>query len=230
MLRRKGQTIKSGSREIIGHIIDICEQEAANECLKLPLKAKTKRAALYAGVGESSIKRIKGELFEKNRHSPDRPLKSPGKKRPRASVVSKVDDFDFQVIRNTIEEFYLTLKRVPTCSQLLQKIREKIEFPWGRRTLNSFLKKKGFVWRKCKNKRKILMERPQIMQWRLHYLRAIKKYQQENRTIIYQDETWLDNDMTVRKCWQSDEHKIFGVPSGMRSGGKYFIPLVLKIC
>ena len=223
MNRRKGQTLRSGAREIILNVTQRCEEEAINKAFKIPLHAPTKRAAFYTGVGETTIKKIKREHQDRMQNEPDALLKSPGKKRHRPDICEKIDDFDFQVIRRTIEDCYLVDKRVPTCQQLVAKIRQKIDFPYGRRSLNRLLKKNGFFWRKCKNKRKVPMERPQIMHWRLLYLRALKKYQNEEKSIIYIDETWVDNDMTVKKCWQSDVHKVFGVTSGIRSTGRLIV-------
>lgn len=38
---------------------------------------------------------------------------------------------------------------------------------------------------------------------------------------IYIDETWLDNDITVNKCWQNEQ--VFGVTSNMRSSGRLIV-------
>jgi hypothetical protein len=65
------------------------------------------------------------------------------------------------------------------------------------------------------------MEQPEIMDWRLKYIHTLKIYQEENRLIIYLDETWLDNDMTVKKWWQSNE--VFGAKGGIRSSGRLII-------
>ncbi|XP_050293624.1 uncharacterized protein LOC126734134 [Anthonomus grandis grandis] len=65
------------------------------------------------------------------------------------------------------------------------------------------------------------MEKPHILHWRYKYIHAIWKYRQENRNIIYMDETWVDNDLTVGKCWQSSD--IFGVPSNISSTGHLIV-------
>jgi hypothetical protein len=52
-------------------------------------------------------------------------------------------------------------------------------------------------------------------------LNTLKIYQEENKLIIYLDETWLDNDMTVKKWWQSNE--VFGAKGGIRSSGRLII-------
>jgi hypothetical protein len=36
------------------------------------------------------------------------------------------------------------------------------------------------------------------------YLRAIRRFRERGHHIIYIDETWIDNNLTVQKCWQSE--------------------------
>lgn len=219
MKRQRGKTLHHEAREVIANVIKICDEEAANKAFKLPITSKTERAALYTGVGRSTIVRIRKENEERMRNDPQKPLSSPGKKRPRPSIIDKVDNFDFSIIRRTIEEFYLELKVVPTTDKLLTKLREKIDFPYGRDSLRLLLKANGFHWRKSQNKRKILMEKPNILHWRYKYIRDIRKFRAENKNIIYLDETWVDNDLTFKKCWQSES--VFGVVSNISSTGMY---------
>lgn len=138
--------------------------------------------------------------MERLRTNPETPLQSPSGKRPRLRIQEKIDDFDFGVIRRMIEKFYLELKVVPTTKKLLEKLRKENIFPYTRDSLRRLLKANGFHWKKCQNKRKILMEKPHILHWRYKYLRAIKKYREQNRNIVYIDETWVDNDLTFKKC------------------------------
>lgn len=46
-------------------------------------------------------------------------------------------------------------------------------------------------------------------------MRAIRKFRSENKNIVYLDETWIDNDMTFKKCWQDNE--VFGVTGSIRN-------------
>lgn len=134
---------------------------------------------------------------------PSKKLSTPKKKK--AGTLVKVDDFDRQVIRNVIQDFYLVRKQVPTAPKLLAAIKEKIEFPYKLTSLRRLLKQMGFKWKKSQAKRKVLIERPSIVAWRSKYLKAMKFHRQENRTIVYLDETWVDNNLTFKKCWQSDD-------------------------
>ena len=62
-----------------------------------------------------------------------------------------------------------------------------------------------FKWKRFGTKRKILIEHPDIVYWRSKYLRTMKKYRDERRNIIYIYETWMDNNLTFSKGWQSND-------------------------
>ncbi|KAF8764364.1 hypothetical protein HNY73_022443 [Argiope bruennichi] len=62
----------------------------------------------------------------------------------------------------------------------------------------------NFRWKKCANKRKFLIERPDIVFWRNNYLRKMRQYRKSKCQIVFIDETWVDSNLTFRKCWQSD--------------------------
>jgi hypothetical protein len=48
------------------------------------------------------------------------------------------------VIRNTIQEFYIQEKKVPTIPKLLPIIKKKIHFRWGCKSLERNVKSLGF--------------------------------------------------------------------------------------
>jgi transposase len=199
--RKKGKTIHSEAREIIRHVIRECDEEARAGEIKIDVAKRNLRVSNYTGVSERTVSRIRRECLKAG----DSRLSSPGKHRPKpASRKAELDSFDGQVIRNTVRDFYLIEKKVPTCSKLLTAIKEKIDFPWCAETLRKILKQMGFEWKKCINKRKILMEGPHILDWRFKYLSSIRKAREEGKQIIYLYETWVDNTLTFKKCWQSD--------------------------
>lgn len=92
---------------------------------------------------------------------------------------------------------------MPTCKKLLPVLRDKINFRWSEWSLRQILKEMGFKWRKCGSKRKLLIERPDIVNWRFEYLRDIRKLRGQNKKIFYIDETWIDSNLTFQKCWKS---------------------------
>jgi hypothetical protein len=74
-----------------------------------------------------------------------------------------VDDFDKCVIRNTIQDFCIQEKRVPTIPKVVPIMKQKIHFHWGCTSLEGVAKSLGYKWRKCQSKRKIIMERADIV-------------------------------------------------------------------
>ena len=120
------------------------------------------------------------------------------------STKIEIDAFDEDVIRRTIHDMILRKVALPTLKDLLETLSEKIGFTGKRETLRVILKNLGFTWKKCVDNRKILIERSDIIQNRIHYLKQIKKFREEGRTIVYTDETYVHAAHTIKKCWQID--------------------------
>ncbi|PSN42838.1 hypothetical protein C0J52_14396 [Blattella germanica] len=81
-----------------------------------------------------------------------------------------------------------------TCvsNSLVRKIDAKAE---SRKYLRKLVRKLDFKWKKCLSKRKLLIEKPEIVPWCA------------KRPVIYPDETckYIHASHTVGICWQSDE-------------------------
>lgn len=200
-LNKKGKTIHSEAREIVRKVIQECDEEATRNTVKFAIKQANKRISNYTGISERTVTRIRKESSEAGESS----LTTPGKNRPRPAIRNVTcDSFDINVIKMVIHNFYVVEKKVPTCKKLLANIRDKIQFPWGEQSLRRLLKRIGYQWKKCNNRRKVLIERPDIVDKRFHYLRKIREYRRESRQIIYIDESWVDANLTFRKCWQSE--------------------------
>jgi hypothetical protein len=160
---------------------------------------------------------------------PDNRLPSPGKKRRRISrYVVHADDFDKCAIRNTILDFYVQEKRVPAISKLLPIIKEKIHFPWGSKSLGRIVKRMGFMWRKCQSKRKILIDRADTVEWRSKYHVKMNQYREEGCSILSDEESWVNGNVTFRKCRQSDD--VMGIQANVNSGNRFEVGLHLDTC
>jgi transposase len=167
-----GATIRSKERELIRHVIECCDTEAQNKNLLIPVGKASERAAKYYKVSQCTIKKIRKE----GKAHPNEVLNAPGKKRKRPENRNAVvDNFDRRIIQNVMQDFYVNLKTVPTCKKILPILKEKIDFNWSEWTLRRISKDMGFQWKKCCSKRKILIERPDIVNWRCNYLQKIKK-------------------------------------------------------
>ncbi len=57
----------------------------------------------------------------------------------------------------------------------------------------------GYIWKKVQNKRVVLLERADIVDWRSRYLVQMKHFREEGRELFYLDETWIDSNLTTRK-------------------------------
>jgi hypothetical protein len=49
---------------------------------------------------------------------------------------------------------------------------------------------------------KLLVERRAIIDWRCRYLIKMRQVREKLKNIFFIDETWVDSNLTYRKCWQ----------------------------
>jgi hypothetical protein len=155
-----------------------------NILLSVPITKATARAAKYCNVSSRTIQRIRNES---NNCVVDGELSTPGKTRKRPNVRNaEIDDFDRRVIKDVTEDFYLQQKVVPTCKKLLPVLKERINFDWKVTTLRRILKEMVFRWKRCGYRRKILIERENIVNWRCAYLQQIRKFRETGKPVC----TW----------------------------------------
>lgn len=88
---------------------------------------------------------------------------------------------------------------------LQQVLLEKINYQGSPTHLRRTLKQLGFRWKKTQTNRRILMERPDIIASRINYLRQVKRFREEGRTVVYTDETFIHSSHTTRLSWQSED-------------------------
>jgi hypothetical protein len=60
----------------------------------------------------------------------------------------------------------------------------------------------GFTWKHSVSKRKVLVERRDIIDWRCRYLIKMHQAREKMKNIFFIDETCMDSNLTFRKCWQ----------------------------
>ncbi|GBL84727.1 hypothetical protein AVEN_191168-1 [Araneus ventricosus] len=195
------KAFRSCSKKILYNFVKFCDQEPENEKLIAPIPHPTKRASQIAGVSVSTVKKIRresgGQLIT-NFTFP--------RKKVKKDIFEKIsiDEFDCSIIRRTVHDFYVKLKKVPSLNKLLPVLKETMNFIWNKETLRQILHKIGFKWKRCQNKRKVLFEREDILK-RTQFLRNIKIFRTEGRPMVYIDETWIDSNLTFNKCWQSED-------------------------
>ncbi|KAJ8914851.1 hypothetical protein NQ315_014864 [Exocentrus adspersus] len=76
----------------------------------------------------------------------------------------------------------------------------------SRSSLYKFMKQINFRYLK-RNRKSVMIERDDIVRWRVDYLTSIKKFRSEGRPIYYLDETWLNEGHTKEKVWVDNNIK-----------------------
>lgn len=211
----KKHVIHSRERNIIGNVLEACLQEKECGELLAPLKSPQKRTSVYTKCALRTVGRIAAEKHT----SPEGKLVSPKKRPGRQRTL--VDDFDRGVICRLIENFYVRRKITPSVPKILQAVKQSIDFKLGRESLRKLMREMGFRWAKSQNGRKVLIERQNIVDWRGKYLQQIKAFREKNYEIFFLDETWLDTNLVMGKCWQGPG--VMGVTSSASGSGRYIV-------
>ena len=79
----------------------------------------------------------------------------------------------------------------------------------------------GYRWKKTKDNRKVLIERPNIVALRLTFYKRKKELEDIGYELVYTDETWIDTAYTAKKCWQGEDTP--GVISPMNRGQRIIV-------
>ena len=154
------------------------------------------KTAEMTGVSKATISRIRKEKRDTGvLGSPTRMKRGPYK---------GLDDFDKAVIRNKFVEFYTVRKQLPTLSMLHATLVQDIQFPGSVETLRMLVKQMGYKWRKTRDNRKVLIERPNVVAQRLAFYKKKKEFEERGLELVFIDETWVDTSYTSKYCWQGD--------------------------
>ena len=92
-------------------------------------------------------------------------------------------------------------KEIPTLNKIKEELlKGNTEFDGCLESLRKVLFKIGFRFMKVDG-RKFLMERSDVVASRAEFLREIKRFREQGANIVYLDETWINQNYTVQKCW-----------------------------
>ncbi|CAH2247148.1 jg416, partial [Pararge aegeria aegeria] len=121
------KNITNEVRDIILKVKEFMDEEKRMQVPIIPLSKVYVRVSAATGVSERTVLNIVKEarLVEQGLLDPDT-LKRAPKKRVRTKGKIEVSEFDLQVIRRKIHEFYAFKKEVPTINKLLQILRDDI--------------------------------------------------------------------------------------------------------
>lgn len=159
------------------------------------------KTAKATNVSSKTVRRVIQQASE----SGPNPFTSPVYKKRTQPVRDKLDDFDKECIRREILAFY-ERGEVPTLRELLKKVKEEpVSYTGGETTLRTIVREIGFKYSKVGSGRAIIMEKGDIVVKRNKYLRLKDKNRNSSpskrRPEVYLDETWVNQNECVAKCW-----------------------------
>ncbi|CAH2102996.1 unnamed protein product [Euphydryas editha] len=211
----KGKTYRGGDRNIILKVVRFFEKEKQNGSPIIPVQRALDRASEATGVSIRTLRNIKNEAKKLRSTTPtpgtsadtqEVKLNTPKKKKPSGKKL-EIDDFVICAIRNIVESFYSVKKEIPTLEKILNVAKTELNFPGQKTTLRKILKEKlSYKFKKFKNIRDFLVQKPDRAAWRAKYLRRLKENDElgaDKKLVTYVDETWVHSDYTVAKCWQN---------------------------
>lgn len=117
--------------------------------------------------------------------------------------LDKLDNFDKELIKKTVFDLFNKNECV-TLRKLKAFLAKNCDLEISKYKLWKTLHELGFRYKKLSGNRKCLVERTDIVNQRINYLRTIKKKREEGFIPVYLDETWVDTHHTSSHQWTSD--------------------------
>ncbi|XP_022178621.1 uncharacterized protein LOC111039411 [Myzus persicae] len=172
-------------------VIDLYKTKKANEP-NILFKQLIRELMSETGLGKNSIEKIISEY--KTRKT----VSSPNMNKIRPKIFNRMEDFDKNAIRQIVHTFWRN-RDPPTLNKIVIAVSEDDSLPTIKRTtMYALLKELNFEYTKRK-RNGYLTERKDLIVWRRNYLRSIKAYREEGRTLYYLDETWCNADDCSQK-------------------------------
>jgi len=126
---------------------------------------------------------------------------SPSKKKKSTSINDTFDDFIKNSIRQKIHTFWIK-RKIPSFHKILKAIKCDPDLPnISQASLKRSLKELNFEYFNTKNQKLGLIEGEDIVLWRRKYIRDIRRYRSESRTIYYLDELSVYVDDCTSNDW-----------------------------
>ena len=119
------------------------------------------RTAMACGVDLCTVQRIVNEAIKSLKTSNCVTLASPSKKHVREKPVTGFDDLDKNLLRRKVFELYQK-REYPTVKKPVVIMRDAIGVQGSQTSLIRVLKEMGFIYKKCGDGRKFLMERKDV--------------------------------------------------------------------
>lgn len=189
--QRLSAAFSQTEKKIILNVFDFLKKEN----FAGSIRSLVDRCSAMTGVGQSSIfkflreRSCTGTVNEPKRH--------PGRKALEVDEEAKV------AIRRKIHSFFFKNEH-PTIQKVLALTNEDPDVPpMSRSKLRKVLHEMNIKY-KTRQRKSVLTERDDIIDWRRRYIRQIRFHRQQGRPVFYLDETWLNEGHTVQKVWQDE--------------------------
>ncbi|XP_061717563.1 uncharacterized protein LOC133525293 [Cydia pomonella] len=185
--KRRKTVISSGERSIIINVFKYVTKTKPEDKY-MSNHDLVKLTSEMCGVHERSVYNVLNEYRDTHK------ITEPERKRDRPSVIQKIDNLDKSAIRRIVHSFFLK-GELPTLKKIQQAVNDHESLPTLSMTsLRRIMKHLKFKYTK-RNRKSVLIDRGDIVSWRIKYLKQIKQFREENRRIFYTDETWVNADM-----------------------------------
>jgi len=181
----------------------------AAEMLEQPVDS----TAAATGLSRSTVIRIaNGEYAD------TRPLSG---KRERRVRKRRVPVSKLSRVRETVYTQYAD-KTVPTLDSTLALLEEGAgegddlsDYKWSRSTLHRAMTDLGFKFTRGLNQYDVAREKWSIVKQRENFIKKMREYCADERTIFYTDETWANKNMTPGRIWSDKSSRArLDAPSG----------------
>lgn len=215
----KNKVLENQTREVIYNVFLYFMSLKVGE-VNVITEVKTQVAAA-TGVSVKSVERIVKEVKDATEDGQDPFSKKQERKRKRSSPLTNLEEFMYRDIRNIVYNFHITEGCRVTISNLRKKLNEELGWSGRDTSLRKILRKIGFRWRNTRNKRQVLIEGQRIRSLRISYLQKIKYYREQNRPVIYLDETYIHSGHTKSKSWSDNSNN--GLFSNISKGPRLVI-------
>lgn len=216
--------LHSQAKAVIFNVNRYFLEEKDNGAPILPPSKAVARTAMATKTSERTVRRI-CSAFNQSLHKEVAPQKatfSSPQKKNRAAPITGFDDFDKCVLRRTVLGFY-ERKEIPTVYKIKEELSQKIGYCGCENSLRKVLLKIGFKFANVDG-RKFLMERNDVVAARTRFLREMRQLKQSDHTFVYLDETWVNQNCTVGKCWiDTSSREATGVKPPTGKGARLII-------
>lgn len=216
------RVLHSQAREIIYNVYKYFSDEKANGAPLIDISKALARAARATNISERTISRICTKARNDAKEVPENPVFLSPTKANRTLPVTRFDDFDQATLRRTVLQFY-ERREIPTLHKIREELKDKMGFSGCIESLRKVLQRMGFQFAKIDG-RKFLMERNDVVAARKRFLREIRQLKKSTRNVVYLDETWVNQNYTVGRCWiDSDSKQANGIKQPTGKGSRLII-------